>query len=138
MESQMFNQWVQTQIPEASQQHSVLPQHEAASRGSDDWPKDRSQNVGNLPIQSTSLGSQIDLNEFTSLGDLPGELFMATSQYVTNLIDTFSFRSIRFVSVLQPLSCFKLSTALSIQRNSLWFSMVNFTYPYPSVDLLQS
>jgi len=73
----MFNQWVQTQIPEASQQHSVLPQHEGAGRGSDDWPKGRSQSVGNLPIQPTSLGSQIDLNEFTSLGDLSGELFMA-------------------------------------------------------------
>lgn len=79
----MFNQWVQTQIPEASQQHSVLPQHEGASRGSDDWPKGRSQGVGShLPIQPTTLGSQIDLNDFTSLGELSGELLMATASYL--------------------------------------------------------
>jgi len=68
MESQLFNQWVQTQIPEASQQNAVgvVPQHETAR--SDDWSKERSQGMANL----TSTGLT-DLNEFTALADLPGE-----------------------------------------------------------------
>jgi hypothetical protein len=68
MESQMFTQWVQAQIPEASSQNGVgvVPQHEAAR--SDDWSKERSQGMANLT--GTSLS---DLNEFATLVDLPGE-----------------------------------------------------------------
>jgi hypothetical protein len=75
MESQLYTQWVQTQIPDASQQHSVAPPHEVASRGPEEWSKDRMQNVVSLPVQSPSLASQTleGLNEFT-LGDLSGEL----------------------------------------------------------------
>lgn len=61
MESQMYNQWVQTQIPEGSQQNAVgvVPQH--ATR-SDDWSKER--------LTGTGLN---DLNEFTTMADIPGE-----------------------------------------------------------------
>jgi hypothetical protein len=65
MESQLFNQWVQAQIPEASQQN-VVPQHETAR--SDDWSKERSQGMANLAGTGMT-----DLNEFTTLADLPGE-----------------------------------------------------------------
>ena len=64
MESQMFNQWVQAQIPEGSQQNAVgvVPQHQTAR--SDDWSKERSHLTG------TGLS---DLNEFTAMADIPGE-----------------------------------------------------------------
>jgi len=72
MESQLFNQWVQAQIPEASQQNAVVPQHETAR--SDDWSKERSQGMVNL----TGTGLT-DLNEFTALADLPGKSAIATA-----------------------------------------------------------
>ena len=77
MESQLFNQWVQAQIPEASQQNAVgvVPQHEAAR--SDDWSKERSQGMGNI----TGTG-MTDLNEFTTLADLPGELLPSASHVI--------------------------------------------------------
>lgn len=74
MESQLFNQWVQAQIPEASQQNAVgvVPQHEAAR--SDDWSKERMANI-------TGTG-MTDLNEFTTLADLPGELLPSASHVI--------------------------------------------------------
>jgi hypothetical protein len=68
MESQMFNQWIQAQILEAPQQNAVgvVLQHETAR--SDDWSMERSQSMANLTVMGLA-----DLNEFTTLTDLPGE-----------------------------------------------------------------
>jgi len=90
MESQLYTQWVQTQVPDASQQHSVAPSHEVASRGPEDWSKDRMQNVS-LPVQSPSLASQTleGLNEFT-LGDLSGELLTDIADECCYTVHTWS------------------------------------------------
>lgn len=65
MESQMFNQWVQVDIPETSSQNAVGlgPQHDTAR--SDNWSKERPQSMANLT--TTALN---DLNEFSTLSDL--------------------------------------------------------------------
>ncbi|KAF9526266.1 hypothetical protein CPB83DRAFT_858083 [Crepidotus variabilis] len=77
MESNLYSQWVATQIPEPSQQqalsHNGGAQHEASTRGLDDWSKDRSQNVNTsgLPGHSPTMTAQtMDLNDYTTLGDL--------------------------------------------------------------------
>jgi hypothetical protein len=98
MESQLFNQWVQAQIPESPQQNGigVVPQREPAR--SDDWSKERSQSVAN--ITSTGL---TDLSEFTTLADLPGEcLPMFVGEHESR-------RRGRCISVYMDLTCLPCS-----------------------------
>jgi hypothetical protein len=149
MESQMFNQWVQAQIPEASQQNAVgvVPQHETAR--SDDWSKERSQSMANL----TGTGLT-DLNEFTTLADLPGECANVVAKhescrgfrhdpycsYVIDLTCHCSFQVPQTIPArLRRISTHTLTqifAILPLEHHFLWRMGVH-TYPYPRLHLFQ-
>lgn len=154
MESQLYTQWVQTQVPDASQQHSVAPSHEVASRGPEDWSKDRMQNVVSLPVQSPSLASQTleGLNEFT-LGDLSGELLTDiahecctyvvharvyknwVAEWLTGVYTCFPFRLIYWFNIADDI--FQFVRLFPIQCYPLWCSVADDSNIYSSIHLLQ-
>jgi protein phosphatase 1 regulatory subunit 10 len=72
-----YNQWVQ--LAETSQ----LGQHEqrTSSNSLDDWVKDRPNNPSNSTTSPPTL--DININEFTTLGDLGGKLFIKTAYNMT-------------------------------------------------------
>lgn len=74
-----YNQWVQ--LAESSQ----IAQHEQRSSSSlDDWVKDRPSN----PSQSAP---PLDINEFTTLGDLGGKLSLCFSPFAWALIPSWIY-----------------------------------------------
>lgn len=95
MESNLFNQWVAAQIPEATHQQSIshngVAQHEAAREL--DWSKDRtlqSPPVNGVSVQSPTLTTpSLDLNDFASLGDLSSELLIEFTSEPDRRADNF-------------------------------------------------
>ncbi|CAA7259583.1 unnamed protein product [Cyclocybe aegerita] len=76
MDSSMYTQWVQSNLPEPPQHVQHHLQHDARPHPSlvDDWNKDRSAQLAqssSAGVSSPSLTSPtIDMNDFTTLGDL--------------------------------------------------------------------